>query len=131
VVAVIQQAAAKARADMAEAMTPIRAGGDAARKAAAGVPDLSALRFDVPAVPHTAVDRSGNRIRGPAMPSRSNSPAGSRRGLGHQGKALVTYGVVLPSALDWVLQLIGINWPNIDEDQLRSSRPSCARSPPS
>jgi len=30
-------------------------------------------------------------------------------------------GVVLPSALDWVLQLIGINWPNIDEDQLRSS----------
>jgi len=61
VVAVIQQAAAKARADMAEAMTPIRAGGDAARKAAAGVPDLSALRFDVPAVPHTAVDRSGQQ----------------------------------------------------------------------
>jgi hypothetical protein len=30
-------------------------------------------------------------------------------------------GVVLPSALNWVLQLIGIAWPNIDEDQLRSS----------
>jgi uncharacterized protein YukE len=28
-------------------------------------------------------------------------------------------GVVLPSGLAWVLNLIGINWPNIDEDQLR------------
>lgn len=59
VVAVIQQAATKARADMAVAMAPIRTGADAARRAAAGVPDLSALRFDVPEVPHTAVDRSG------------------------------------------------------------------------
>jgi DNA-binding protein YbaB len=61
VVAVIQKAAAKARADMAEAMAPIRSDADAARKAAAGVPDLSALRFDVPAVPQTAVDRSGQQ----------------------------------------------------------------------
>ncbi|HEX7657861.1 MAG TPA: hypothetical protein VF444_00170 [Pseudonocardiaceae bacterium] len=30
-------------------------------------------------------------------------------------------GLVLPSALDWVLNLIGINWPNIDEDELRST----------
>jgi DNA-binding protein YbaB len=59
VVAVIQQAAARARADMTEAMAPIRAGADAARRAAAGVPELSALRFDVPEVPHTAVDLSG------------------------------------------------------------------------
>jgi DNA-binding protein YbaB len=56
VVAVIQQAAARARADMAEAMAPIRAGGDAVH-----VPELDALRFDVPAVPHTAVDRSGSQ----------------------------------------------------------------------
>ncbi|HEX9336835.1 MAG TPA: YbaB/EbfC family nucleoid-associated protein [Pseudonocardiaceae bacterium] len=61
VVAVIQQAAVKARTDMAAAMAPIRAGGDAARKAAAGVPELSALRFDVPEVPRTAVDRSGSQ----------------------------------------------------------------------
>lgn len=30
-------------------------------------------------------------------------------------------GVVLPSELAWVLNLIGINWPNIDEDQLRET----------
>ena len=29
-------------------------------------------------------------------------------------------GVVLPDALTWVLDLIGIEWPNIDEDELRS-----------
>jgi hypothetical protein len=29
-------------------------------------------------------------------------------------------GIVLPDALAWVLNLIGIDWPNIDEDQLRS-----------
>jgi hypothetical protein len=29
-------------------------------------------------------------------------------------------GVVLPSELAWVLDLIGINWPNVDEDELRS-----------
>jgi DNA-binding protein YbaB len=61
VVAVIQKAASKARADMADAMAPIRSDADAARKAAAGVPELSALRFDVPEVPHTAVDLSGSQ----------------------------------------------------------------------
>lgn len=30
-------------------------------------------------------------------------------------------GIVLPDALAWVLDLIGINWPNIDEDELRSA----------
>lgn len=30
-------------------------------------------------------------------------------------------GVVLPSEVAWVLDLIGINWPNIDEDELRSA----------
>jgi uncharacterized protein YukE len=30
-------------------------------------------------------------------------------------------GVVLPGGLAWVLNLIGINWPNIDEDQLREA----------
>lgn len=65
VVAVIQQAAARARADMAAAMAPIRAGADAR------VPELDALRFDVPPVPHTAVDRSG-----PADPwARGEAPA--------------------------------------------------------
>jgi hypothetical protein len=29
-------------------------------------------------------------------------------------------GVVLPDALAWVLDMIGIEWPNIDEDELRS-----------
>jgi hypothetical protein len=28
-------------------------------------------------------------------------------------------GIVLPGELAWVLDLIGINWPNIDEDELR------------
>lgn len=30
-------------------------------------------------------------------------------------------GIVLPEALSWVLNLIGINWPNVDEDQLKSA----------
>jgi hypothetical protein len=30
-------------------------------------------------------------------------------------------GIVLPDALAWVLNLIGIDWPNIDEDQLKSA----------
>lgn len=30
-------------------------------------------------------------------------------------------GMVLPGGLAWVLNLIGINWPNIDEDQLRDT----------
>jgi hypothetical protein len=30
-------------------------------------------------------------------------------------------GVVLPGELVWVLNLIGVTWPNIDEDQLRST----------
>jgi hypothetical protein len=30
-------------------------------------------------------------------------------------------GVTLPSELVWVLDLIGVNWPNIDEDQLREA----------
>jgi hypothetical protein len=30
-------------------------------------------------------------------------------------------GVVLPSELTWVLNLIGVNWPNVDEDQLRDT----------
>jgi hypothetical protein len=30
-------------------------------------------------------------------------------------------GVVLPSELAWVLNLIGVTWPNIDEDQLRDT----------
>lgn len=30
-------------------------------------------------------------------------------------------GVVLPDALAWVLDLIGIEWPNIDEDELRKA----------
>lgn len=30
-------------------------------------------------------------------------------------------GIVLPSALAWVLNLIGINWPNVDEDQLKNA----------
>ncbi|HJP75512.1 MAG TPA: hypothetical protein VJ914_14680 [Pseudonocardiaceae bacterium] len=29
-------------------------------------------------------------------------------------------GLVLPGALTWVLDMIGIDWPNIDEDELRS-----------
>ena len=28
-------------------------------------------------------------------------------------------GVVLPGALAWVLDMIGIEWPNLDEDELR------------
>ncbi|HEY3606923.1 MAG TPA: YbaB/EbfC family nucleoid-associated protein [Pseudonocardiaceae bacterium] len=83
-VAVIQQAATRARTDMAAAMAPLRAGGDAARKAAAGVPELSALRFDVPEVPHTAVDRSGAPdpwagVTPDAEPTPAPAP-GSRRG---------------------------------------------------
>src|SRR5579871_2315713 len=30
-------------------------------------------------------------------------------------------GVTLPSELVWVLNLIGVNWPNVDEDQLRDT----------
>ena len=30
-------------------------------------------------------------------------------------------GVTLPDELAWVLNLIGINWPNIDEDELRNA----------
>lgn len=30
-------------------------------------------------------------------------------------------GIVLPDALAWVLNLIGVDWPNIDEDELRSA----------
>jgi hypothetical protein len=30
-------------------------------------------------------------------------------------------GIVLPDALAWVLNLIGIDWPNIDEDELRKA----------
>jgi hypothetical protein len=30
-------------------------------------------------------------------------------------------GVVLPGGLVWVLDLIGVTWPNIDEDQLRGA----------
>jgi hypothetical protein len=30
-------------------------------------------------------------------------------------------GLVLPDALAWVLDMVGVNWPNIDEDQLRSA----------
>lgn len=30
-------------------------------------------------------------------------------------------GLVLPGALTWVLDIVGIDWPNIDEDQLRSA----------
>ena len=30
-------------------------------------------------------------------------------------------GVVLPSEVTWVLDLIGVEWPNIDEDELRSA----------
>lgn len=28
-------------------------------------------------------------------------------------------GVVLPDEVDWVLDLIGVNWPNVDEDEFR------------
>jgi hypothetical protein len=34
---------------------------------------------------------------------------------------VVTVGVTLPSEVAWVLDLIGIEWPNIDEDELRSA----------
>jgi hypothetical protein len=30
-------------------------------------------------------------------------------------------GLVLPGALTWVLDMVGVDWPNIDEDQLRSA----------
>jgi hypothetical protein len=30
-------------------------------------------------------------------------------------------GVVLPDEVAWILGLIGVNWPNIDEDELRKS----------
>ena len=30
-------------------------------------------------------------------------------------------GLVLPGALTWVLDLVGVDWPNIDEDQLRQA----------
>jgi hypothetical protein len=30
-------------------------------------------------------------------------------------------GLVLPGALTWVLDIVGIDWPNIDEDQLRQA----------
>src|SRR5437588_9812211 len=30
-------------------------------------------------------------------------------------------GVVLPDEVAWVLDMIGIEWPNIDEDELRSA----------
>ena len=29
--------------------------------------------------------------------------------------------LVLPDALTWVLDIVGVDWPNVDEDQLRSS----------
>jgi hypothetical protein len=32
----------------------------------------------------------------------------------------VVVGIVLPDELAWVLDLIGIEWPNVDEDELRS-----------
>jgi DNA-binding protein YbaB len=59
IVATIQEAAAQARATMAEAMAPLRESGAAARAATAGVPELAALRFEVPAVPRTATDPTG------------------------------------------------------------------------
>jgi hypothetical protein len=34
---------------------------------------------------------------------------------------VVTVGVTLPSEVTWVLDLIGVEWPNIDEDELRSA----------
>jgi len=33
----------------------------------------------------------------------------------------VSVGVTLPSEVTWVLDLIGVEWPNIDEDELRSA----------
>ncbi|EWM14652.1 LigA protein [Kutzneria sp. 744] len=34
---------------------------------------------------------------------------------------MVSVGVTLPSEVTWVLDLIGVEWPNIDEDELRSA----------
>ena len=33
----------------------------------------------------------------------------------------MSVGVTLPSEVTWVLDLIGVEWPNIDEDELRSA----------
>src|SRR5437879_1449803 len=30
-------------------------------------------------------------------------------------------GLVLPQPLVWVLDIVGVDWPNVDEDQLRSA----------
>jgi DNA-binding protein YbaB len=57
IVATAQEAAAKARAAMTDAMAPIR--GPSA--ATAAIPELDALRFAVPEVPRTAVDPTGEQ----------------------------------------------------------------------
>lgn len=56
VVATVQAAAAKARAQVTEAMAPVRADTAAARAGVAGIPELRGLNFGVPEVPVTATD---------------------------------------------------------------------------
>jgi len=56
VVATIQAAAAKARAQVTEAMAPIRADSEQARAGVAGIPELRGLNSGVPDVPTTAID---------------------------------------------------------------------------
>jgi DNA-binding protein YbaB len=56
ITATIQEAASRARSDMAEAMAPLREGAGRAGTATAAVPELRELRFGVPEVPRTATD---------------------------------------------------------------------------
>ena len=58
IVATVQKAATQARADMADAMAPLREGAAPAGHALASVPELSELRTSLPEVPHTALDQS-------------------------------------------------------------------------
>jgi DNA-binding protein YbaB len=76
VVATIQAAATKARATVTEAMAPIRADGEPARAAVAGIPELQGLRFEVPRVPMTATDPTAPPDAGEAPARHERPPAG-------------------------------------------------------
>jgi YbaB/EbfC DNA-binding family len=76
IVATIQEAAARARTAMADAMAPLRAGGEATRSATAAVPELAALRFELPAVPRTAIDPTTVATGGWTPPPHDPDPDG-------------------------------------------------------
>jgi hypothetical protein len=37
---------------------------------------------------------------------------------------VVAMSIMLPGDLAWVLDMLGFNWPNVDEAQLRAAAPS-------